>query len=284
MKRYITLTVLLVALCLPGAAMACLGLQTAKKPLTISIVPQLPVPTIYAKWGPFLSYVGNASGECFDLILQPTIPDFEKYLWTAAPDMAYTNPYHAVMAHRRLGYLPAIADGSELLTGILVVRQDSNIRSLADLRQQKIDFPAPNAFAASLLLRAYLAKEQVNIQPVYVRSHSNVYRGVILGDAAAGGGVNKTLRGEPADVRDQLRVIYETPGFRGHPIVFNPRVSRDLRLKIVKTILDMSRTEEGRALLADIQIPEPMSVTYDKDYRPLEKLGFEKLVKEDGNQ
>lgn len=61
-------------------------------------------------------------------------------------------------------------------------------------------------------------------------------------------------------------------------------MSRDLRLKIVKTILDMSRTEEGRALLADIQIPEPMSVTYDKDYRPLEKLGFEKLVKEDGNQ
>lgn len=258
---------------------ACYGDQTrAPTPLTFSPVPQLPVPTMFAYWAPVLEAVGKHSRQCFDLVIKPTIPDFEKYLLKGTPDMAYVNPYHAVMAYKAKQYQPFLADGSSLLTGILVAKNDSPIKQLSDLQGQRVDFPAPNAFAASLLLRAHFAQLNIRIRPNYVKTHSNVYRGVLIGEAAGGGGVNKTLDAEPMEIRQKLRVMYETPGYRSHPVIASPKISLATKEQIFQGFLALTKTEQGRALLENVQLKEPIPVSYQKDYRPLERLNLDKLV------
>lgn len=257
----------------------CYGDQTrASAPLIFAPVPQLPAPTLFARWLPVLEAVGTASNECFNLVIKSSIPEFEKYLLTGAPDIAYVNPYHAVIAHNTKGYKPLLADGSMLLTGILVANKEGSIKNLSDLEGQRVDFPAPNSFAASLLLRAHLAQLKIHIKPQYVKTHSNVYRGIIIGDAVAGGGVNKTLEAEPEEIKQKIHVIYETPGYRSHPIVTNPRLSNATRLKILNSFVTLSKTTSGQELLTGVQLNSPIPVTYSKDYRPLEQLGLEKLV------
>ncbi len=266
-----------------GAAQAtCYGDQAkASTPLIFTPVPQLPAPTMLARWAPLLEAVGKSSGQCFDLVIKPSIPEFEKFLLSGAPALAYTNPYHAVMAYKAKGYQPLLADGATLLTGILVTKKEGNIKQLADLQGQRVDFPAPNAFAASLLLRAHLQQLKISIQPNYVKTHSNVYRSVLIGEAAAGGGVNKTLKGEPEDIREKLVVLYESPGYRSHPVVASAKLSREVKAQILQSFLDLAKTEQGRNLLAAVQLNEPIPVTYQADYRPLEKLNLDKLVVRD---
>ncbi len=257
----------------------CYGDQThAASPVVFSPVPQFPAPMLFARWTPVLEEVGKTSGQCFDLVIKATIPEFERYLLSGTPAFAYANPYHAVMAYKAKGYKPLLADGATLLTGILVAKNDGGIKKLADLEGKRVDFPAPNAFAASLLLRAQLAALNIPIKPNYVKTHSNVYRGVLIGEAAAGGGVNKTLNAEPDDIHKKLRVIYETPGYRSHPIITSTNVSPALREKILQSFIALNRTEHGRALLNGVQLNEPIPVSYQKDYLPLEKLNLEKLV------
>ncbi len=270
-------------LLMPTLAQAvCYGNQArAETPLTFSPVPQLPVPTLFARWVPVLDAIGKSAGQCFELVIKPSIPEFEKYLLQGSPTLAYANPYHAVMAHKAAGYKPIIADGSTLLTGILTVKRDSDIRNLSDLENQRVAFPAPNAFAASLLLRAHLQQLKINIKPQYVKTHSNVYRSVIIGDAAAGGGVNKTLENEPEDIQQKLRVLYESPGYRSHPVVVSPKLSSELRERLQQSFITLAKIEEGRKLLAGVQLNDPIIVTYQKDYAPLEKMGLEKLVTQD---
>lgn len=270
----------LISLLAPCAAHAiCYGDQAqASTPLVFSPVPQFPVPTLFARWAPVLEAVGKASGECFELVIQPTIPEFEKALLKGAPAIAYANPYHAVMAYKAKQYQPLLADGSTLLSGILVAKKDSNITQAADLQNLRVDFPSPNAFAASLLLRAHLRQSKIDIRPHYVNTHSNVYRGVLIGEAAAGGGVNRTLESEPEEIRQKLRVIYESPGYRSHPIITSPKVSAAIRDKILRSFIALEKTEQGRSLLAGVQLNQPIPVSYHKDYRPLEALNLEKLV------
>ena len=277
------LRLLICLLLAPGLAQAaCYGDQTkAGAPLVFTPVPQLPAPTMFARWVPVLEAVGKASGQCFDLVIKPSIPEFEKFLLSGAPALAYTNPYHAVMAYKAKAYQPLLADGMMLLTGILVTKHDSNIKQLSDLQGQQVDFPAPNAFAASLLLRAHLQALKISIRPSYVKTHSNVYRGVLIGEAAAGGGVNKTLEGEPEEVRQKLRVLYETPGYRSHPIIASATLPRTVKAQILQSFLDLAKSEQGRNLLATVQLNEPIPVTYQADYRPLEYLNLEKLVVRD---
>lgn len=258
---------------------ACHGDQlNAANPLIFTPVPQFPAPTLYARWVPLLEAVGKSSGQCFELVIKPSIPEFERYILRGTPALAYANPYHAVMAYKAKGYQPLLADGSTRLTGILVAKIDSPIKTLSDLQGKRLDFPAPNAFAASLLPRAHLEALKISIQPNYVKTHSNVYRGVMIGEAAAGGGVNKTLEAEPDEIRQKLRVIYESPGYRSHPIITSTKVSPALRQKILNSFVSLEKTEQGRTLLAGVQLSEPIPVSYQKDYRALEQLHLDKLV------
>ena len=261
-----------------NAEAACLGDKSAPLTYSVYIVPQLTSTQIYASWAPLLQEIGIASRQCFELVITPTIPDFEIALLSGKPDFAFMNPYHLVMAHNAQGYVPLIADGSVKLDGFIVVRTDSPITSLQDLNAMRIAFPSPNAFAASLLIRAILAKEKIDIQTVYVKSHSNVYRSVILGDVQAGGGVNYTLSREPIEVQSMLRILYTSQGYMGHPFAANPRIPIRTRTLISNSFLNLKKNNEGKKMLDAAQIVAPVLVDYERDYARLEQLGLEDFV------
>ncbi len=113
------------------------------------------------------------------------------------PDVVYRNPYHAVMAKKAAGYTPILRDDATRLAGILVVRKDSPITRVEQLDGATLAFPAPNAFGASLDMRALLTNElKIHFKPEYVTTHSNVFRHVISGRAQAGGAIRQTLAQE----------------------------------------------------------------------------------------
>ncbi|MEY2775904.1 MAG: hypothetical protein RLY30_2 [Pseudomonadota bacterium] len=261
-----------------SASQACLGdASPSASRFSVAVVPQLPAADLHRAWAPVLERVGRSTNQCFDLVLTKTIPEFEALFLKGTPDFAFLNPYHQVMAHAKQGYKPLVADTTPL-TGILVVRKDSKAKGLKDLNGQSIAFPAPNAFAASLLMRAILAREGVTVQSEYVKTHNNVYRSVLQGGHAAGGGVNNTLEREPEALREQLRVLYETPGFSPHPLSVHPRVQPAAAAAVQKAILALQGSEEGRKLLDEIQMPKPRLVSQQADYQPLADLKLETFV------
>ncbi len=260
------------------AQAACLGDQNATKVYTFDVVPQLTAVKIYTTWAPLLQRVGQEAGLCFELRVSPTIPEFEQKLLKGEPEFVFLNPYHAVLAYQKKKYQPLLADSEDLLTGILVVRADSPIKSLDELKGKNVTFPAPNSFAASLLIRAELAKKKIDINPVFVKTHSNVYRSVIGKDAVAGGGVNNTLDNEAPEVRQQLRVLFETSPHTPHPIVTHPSVPATVRERFLTAMLKLTHDDEGRKLLDGINLQKPQAVTYAKHYKPLELLQLEKFL------
>lgn len=267
------------ALFLSGCAQAtCLGEQNTTKTYTFDVVPQLTASKIYTTWSPLLQRVGQDAGLCFELRVPTTIPEFEQKLFKGEPEFVFLNPYHVVLAYQKKKYQPLLADSAELLTGILVVRADSPIQKLDDLKDKNIAFPAPNAFAASLLIRAELEKKKIHINPVFVKTHSNVYRAVIGKDTLAGGGVNNTLENEAPEVRQQLRVLYETPTYTPHPVATHPSVPASVRTRFLNAMLKLTQDEEGRRLLDGVNLHQPQAVTYSKHYKPLESLRLEKFL------
>lgn len=257
----------------------CIGDQNPSAPVrSVYVVPQLPASQTYVRWAPVLERVGQSAGLCFDLKISQSIPDFEGDLLGGKPDFAFMNPYHEVMAYQAKGYLPLLADGRNKLDGIIVVKNKSRISSIEDLRGTKMAFPAPNAFAASLLVRATLAKQGIEIEPIYVKSHNNVFRSVIAGDVSAGGAVNNTFQREPSEIQGQIRTLYVTRSYMPHPFSVNPRIPAKDREKVIQGFLNLTKSQEGLALLDGIQMPEPILVNYAHDYQPLERLGLEKFV------
>lgn len=263
------------------AALAfCAGSAGAQTPntYTFAVVPQLSPAQLHREWWPVLERVSRETGVAMELKIAASVPKFEAEFMKGAPDFAYMNPYHAVMAKRAQAYLPLLRD-SKPLAGILLVRRDSPYKSVRDLDGKTIGFPAPNAFGASLYLRALLTEEaKIRFEPRYLNTHSNVFRHVAQGNVAAGGGVNASFNDEAPEVREQLSVLYQTPGTAPHPVVAHPRVPERVRAAVAEAFLSLQRDAAGREMLREIRIPQPVKADYERDYRPLERLNIEKYL------
>lgn len=245
---------------------------------TVAVVPQFTPTEIHRDWMPFIERLSRDTGFKFELQVVQSIPMFEAAVLAGGPDFSFMNPYHQIMARQAQGYLPLVRD-SKPLTGILVVRQDSPIKSVKELDGNEIAFPAPNSLGASLWMRAILIEqEKIKFTPLYVKTHTNVYRHVLLGKAVAGGGVNNTFSQEPAEVRTNLRILLETPGVAPHPLSAHPRVSASVRHAVTEAILKMATEPVGRALLGKVQMPNPVRADYSRDYLPLEKFRLDRYV------
>ncbi|MCK7583246.1 MAG: phosphate/phosphite/phosphonate ABC transporter substrate-binding protein [Chromatiales bacterium] len=134
----------------------------------------------------------------------------------------------------------------------------SRYRSVRDLDGETIAFPAPNALAASLLMRADLTRRiGIRFQPRYLTTHSLVYASVARGQVAAGGGVQQTFDAQPAALRAELRVLYRTRELPAHPIVAHARVPEAIRVRLRDALLAMGDCADGRARLARIPIDNP---------------------------
>ena len=252
--------------------------QADEQVFTVSVVPQFASIQTFRDWTPFLSRLEQATGYHFKLLAYDQPSRFEKELGQGVPDLVFLNPYQMLQAQKKHNYRPLVRDSTPL-SGILVTRQDSAVKSVADLNGKTIAFPSPNALAASLYMRAQLTeKNGIKFTPIYVGSHQNVYRQTIIGDVAAGGGVKKTLEKESAEVQSQLKVLFSTPDIAPHPLAAHPRVSAAAELKIVEAIFAMRADPETAKLLGAIQIPQPMKADFKRDYAGLTQLKLDRYV------
>ena len=244
---------------------------------SVGIVPQFEARRGYEIWRPILDKLQLATGVRFTLRGSPSIPVFEKEVLAGAFDFAYMNPYQLLQAHNRQGYVPLVRDVGRRLQGILVVRRDSKINSVEGLAGLTIAFPSPNALGACMLIRAEL-KDKYNIQfvPKYVLSHSSVYLNVILGQATAGGGVQKTLQQQAKTITGKLRVLYRTQSIVPHAFVAHPRVPLQLQRQVREAFLTLGQTQTGRQLLSKIPIKKIGRASM-KDYQSLSTLRLERF-------
>lgn len=259
-------------------AMLLFASSTRAEPVyRLGIVPRLPPAETARDWSPLAERLGSEMGARITLRLYRTLREFESDLARGQLELAFMNPYHQVIARRQQGYVPLVRDGRATLSGTLVVRADSPLHSLADLHGKVLAFPDPNAFGASLYMRALLGEQHgIRFTARYVGNHSNVYRHVLRELAGGGGGVNATLAREPAEVRGALRVLYETPPVAPHPLSAHPRVATAQRERLIGAIERLGRDDEGQGLLERAGLGIPVRADHRRDYAPLEKLRLER--------
>ena len=275
--RWLTMSFIAVLLGLSASS------AVARDTYSLAIVPQYSPLTVHRNWQPLLKALEKDTGIKLKLRVYNSFNRFIGGLERGDADFAYLAPYHLVVARETQPYVPLLRDGTRDLIGVVVVRKDSPYTKIEDLHGKQIDFPSPNAFAASLYLRAHLREKLgLDYTPRYVGNHDNVYRHVALGLSEGGGGVNNTLSQQPKTLKGKLRVLYEVPGVASHPLAAHQRVPEDVRNRIQQAILSWSTRPERQALLKAVQLATPVPASYSNDYKNLETLGLEKYLVEPG--
>lgn len=245
--------------------------------LTFGVVPQQAASKLARLWAPLLQRVGALTGYQLEFRTAPDIPSFEQRLAAGEYDLAYMNPYHYTVFQRNPGYIAFGKEKNKRIQGILVVRQDSPLQSIEDLAGAEIAFPAPAAFAASILPRAYLRQQGIAITPVYVSSHDSVYLTVARGFYPAGGGVRRTLAGIEPELRQQLRILWTTPAYTPHALAAHPRVPAATRDNVAEAFVALQEDSQGQPLLQSLGFKNGLMPARDADWDDIRALQLELL-------
>jgi len=251
----------------------------AEQSYTFGIVPQQSASKLAHLWGPVLQNISEKTGIKLQFATAPNIPTFEKRLAEGVYDIAYMNPYHFTVFHESPGYEALTKARDKWIKGIIVVRKDSPIQELTELDNTALAFPAPAAFAASILTRSHLTSLGLDYTPKYVSSHDSVYRSVAKGLFPAGGGVIRTFENLAPEIRNQLRVLWTTNGYTPHAVAVHPRVDTNKAKKLQEAMLDLENTNTGKNLLRLLKIKGLIPAT-NADWDDVRNLNINQLSKD----
>lgn len=241
--------------------------------LTIGVVPQQSALKLSKKWLQITNYLKNETGINVVFKTKSSIPLFEKELYSGAYDIAYMNPYHFIVANEKQNY-EAFIRAKKNIVGIIISKEKKADFSFDNLKNKTFLFPAPNAFAATLLTKFELKEKfnfdiQKHAKILYVNSHDSVYKGIARNVGYLGGGIIRTFNNfkDPID-KEKINIVYKTSPYPSHPIAYNKRVKKEDIKKLEKAFLNMPT--ELKTLLSIKEFIKTNTAEYDS----IKKIGI----------
>jgi phosphonate transport system substrate-binding protein len=265
-RALLTISILWLALLLAAPAVV-LAHPHGDEPILFGIAPQQEPEKVRAMWAPFFRYLEKEVGHPFAFETASSIEEFQKRVLEGRYDIWWGNPLTYVQVSKRLGY-QAIARDTTRIAGLLVALKEDGPKSPKELLGKKVAYSAPDAIGGTLLVQALIARAGVapdQVETIYTGSHDAVYKAVLEGKAAAGGGVPRSFNALSAEQREKLVVLAKTEEVAPQPFAVHPRLYRSVVAKIQRAMLKLNWAPEGKDILQSIQYKE-IVVSNDFDY------------------
>ena len=225
-------------------------------------------------FGPIVDYLSNNIADAeFRLEASRNYAAYDEKLYSGKSHFSLPNPFQTVNALQH-GYqiFGKMADDHNF-RGIILVRRDSGISKVTDLRNKIISYPAPTALAATMMPQYYLHTHGLNVmrdvETRYVGSQESSIMNVYLKNSAAGATWPPPWRAlikERPELEKELHIIWQTDSLPNNGLVVRHDVPEELTHKVARLLFALHTHEQGRQWLEKMELSkfEPAnSSTYE---------------------
>lgn len=227
--------------------------QSRSDELVFGVLPQGMSYTMQAQWKLLIEQVSVESGHTIRFEAAEDPEDFERKLKHGAYDFVLLNAQMYTEAHDAVGYEAFAKESGHTDKGVIVVHRDSQIKTLADLKNQSLALSDPRHFTSTVLTKAHLNNAGIKVNEEYVESDSSVYRAVVHGDIVAGAGEINTLNNINPNAHSQLRVIWSSKQYSSNAFAAHPRVKPEQRANVQQALLNLNNDSKGKRLLSKVK-------------------------------
>lgn len=249
----------------------------AQTPLILGIFPRQKPIELSQKFKPLVTYLSETLNRPVEFATAKDFPAFWEAVTLKKYDIVHYNQYHYIKSHKAQSY-EAVAmneeEGHSTLMGALIVRDDSAIKTIADLKGQKIMFGGDNKAMISYVVPVFLLKQAGLARSDFTEEHARNPMSAIVavarGYASAAGASTAILN--RADLADEtlsvkMRVLAKSEPFAQLPWAVKSTLDPALITKIRDALLNVSRAANGAAILESAGLTGLRPVT-DADYNP----------------
>jgi phosphonate transport system substrate-binding protein len=253
-------------------------IQAAPESLILGIHPYLPATEIHTRFQPLADYLGKILGKPIAIRVGRDYEDHIHAVGVKTVDIAFMGPAQYIKLVDEYGQRPLLArlevNGKPELFGAIVVRQDSPLKTLADIKGHSFAFGDPDSTMSHIVPQGMLQEAGVPLSVLstykFLGAHKNVALGVLAGDYDAGA-VKMEVLEEYAS--RGLRLLAKSPGVSEHLLVANPDMPGDQIEALRNALLNLKNAAEGERIMTAIHKGMTAMVPVaDADYDSLRKL------------
>jgi len=231
---------------------------------------------LYEIFGPLMAYLDrHIPGATFRVEASRNYAAYDSKLFAGQFHFSLPNPYQTVTSLDRGYRVFGKMGDDENFRGIILVRRDSGIRRVSDLKGRAISYPAPTALAATMLPQYYLHQHGLDVihdvDNRYVGSQESAIMNVFLGHTAAGATWPPPWRAlvkERPELARQLEIRWQTPPLPNNGLVARRDIPAALVARVGDLLFNLHKHPEGRAILERMELSrfEPAN---DATYQPV---------------
>jgi phosphonate transport system substrate-binding protein len=211
------------------------------------------------------------SGLRVDLRVAPNSESAVRMAGSPNTDVALLTLFEYLFCRQLYGTSAALRvvrkGGATTHHGEILVRADSDARSLTDLRGKTMAFVDRYSSTGFVLPSKLLLDSGVKVEPLFTGSHEAAIAAVRSGRAAAAA----TYAGAAAGSGD-LRALARTAEIPNEPVFFRAGLGADKKRRLVAALERIAASAEGQRILGGIANIEGLVPTTDADYQSARAL------------
>jgi len=262
------------------ALAACGGdpdLGSAENPIVMSFVPSGDTQDIIASGDTLAQMLTERTGLTVTSNVGTDFSSVREAMCAGQAHIGWLNTFNYVLANEQCGVDAALATsrfGTTTYAGQIVVRADSGITTLEDLRGKVMCWVDPASTSGYIIPRIMLAANGIDpdadfSQTIEAGSHNNVVTQVYNGDCDAGATFSDARTGieeEFPDVLEQVVVLATTSDIPNDSVSFISDFPAEMRTQIVNALLEISASPEGQEALNTLYNIESLVESNDAFY------------------
>ncbi len=252
-------------------------LGTEKNPIVMSFVPSGDTQEIIASGDQLAQMIQDKTGLVIKANVGTDFAAVREAMGAEKAHIGWLNTFNYVLAHEKYGVdvaLVTVRFGSTSYKGQIIVRADSGIKTLDDLKGKVMCWVDPNSTSGYIVPRIMLKANGIDPDKDFAKtieagSHNNVVTQVYNGDCDAGAtyvDARSSVEKDIPDVKEKVIAIATTADIPNDNVSFIKSFPQDQRDKIVDALLEIAGSEEGKKALNELYSIEGLEKADDSFY------------------
>lgn len=230
---------------------------------------------------PLAEYLSQQLGRKVQLVTKKNFAQFWRGVKDKKFDIVHYNQYHYLVSHKKFGYDVILKNeefGRSTLAGALVVRKDSKINSIQDLKGKRIAFGGSHKAMISYIVPRYLLLQaglkHSDYEEVFANNPPNAVFSTFYKQSDAAGASNIVFNldivNKNIDV-SQLKYLAVSKELAQLPWAIKKSMNEKLRDKIKSLMLKLNDSDQGRRILANAKLTGLVEAK-DAEYNEVRKI------------
>ena len=286
MAKYLLRTTVLPVLALAALVVTlapeALALPDSERPdyVLIGIIPEVNIFKQRERYSHLADYLTRKTGVTVRLTSLSDYGNVLENFTAGRMDGAFFGSFTGALAYQRLNVealaRPVTPDGLSTYHGLVFVKMDSGIQSVADMRGKVMAFVDKASSCGYIFPVSYFRENGVTdmaalfSEVYFAGSHDAAIHAVLSGNADVGVAKNTVfaqVATEHPELREEIRVLAQSPEYPSHGFFLRKDLPQDIRTAFQDALLNMENDPDGQAALKGFGALRFVDTDSERDYK-----------------